>query len=81
MGEFSEGRPYIAMRLRTDGVLFAEIRPFRREVRYREDVTPEAVEALLADQEGVAWPVFVDGSKKSFLQAIETVGRSGGEWS
>lgn len=27
-----------------------------------EDVTPEAVEALLADHDGVAWPVFVDGS-------------------
>ncbi|CAJ1388345.1 unnamed protein product [Effrenium voratum] len=69
IGEFSEGRPYIAMRLRTDGLLFAEIRPFRREVRFREDVTPEAVEALLADQDGVAWPIFVDGSKRSFLQA------------
>lgn len=61
-GDFSEGRPYIAMRLRTNGLLFAEIRPFRREVCFREDVTPEAVEALLADHDGVAWPVFVDGS-------------------
>lgn len=68
IGEFSEGRPYIAMRLRTDGLLFAEIRPFRREVRFREDVTPEAVEALLADQDGVAWPIFVDGSRRSFQQ-------------
>ena len=56
------------MRLRSDGLLFAEIRPFRREVRYRPAVTPEAVEALLADQE-VAWPIFVDGSKRSFQEA------------
>ena len=34
-----------------------------------EDVTPEAVEALLADQDGVAWPIFVDGSRRSFQQA------------
>ncbi|CAE7249743.1 MSH1 [Symbiodinium sp. CCMP2592] len=67
--EFSEGRPYIALRLRIDGLLFAEIRPFRREVRFREDVTPEAVEALLADREGAAWPVFVDGTRRSFIQA------------
>ena len=33
-----------------------------------QDVTPEAVEALLADQDGVAWPIFVDGSRKAFQQ-------------
>lgn len=32
-------------------------------------MTPEAVEALLADQDGVAWPIFVDGSRRSFQQA------------
>lgn len=66
--EFSEGRPYIAMRLRTDGLLYAELRPFRREIRFRENVTPEGVEALLASNDGIAGPVFVDGARGSFKQ-------------
>nr|USW07879.1 DNA mismatch repair protein MSH1 [Crypthecodinium cohnii] len=56
---FSEGRPYVALRLGTDGVLFAEMRPFRREISFRAGVTPEAVEALLLDGQGVAEPIFV----------------------
>ncbi|CAE8620921.1 unnamed protein product [Polarella glacialis] len=68
-GEFHEGRPYVAMRLRTDGLLYAELRPYRREIRFREDVTPEGVESLLAENEGIAWPVFVDGAKGSFKKA------------
>eukprot|EP00441_Pelagodinium_beii_P044386 CAMPEP_0197632712 /NCGR_PEP_ID=MMETSP1338-20131121/9325_1 /TAXON_ID=43686 ORGANISM="Pelagodinium beii, Strain RCC1491" /NCGR_SAMPLE_ID=MMETSP1338 /ASSEMBLY_ACC=CAM_ASM_000754 /LENGTH=1225 /DNA_ID=CAMNT_0043204279 /DNA_START=145 /DNA_END=3822 /DNA_ORIENTATION=+ len=68
-GEFSEGRPYVAMRLRSDGLLYAEIRPFKREIRFREGVTPEGVEALLEENEGVAWPVLVGGPRRSFLRA------------
>lgn len=66
---FSEGRPYVAVRLRTDGLLYAELRPFRREVRYRANVTPEGAEALLAENNGIALPIFVDGPKGSSRQA------------
>nr|QDO16335.1 DNA mismatch repair protein MSH1 [Lingulodinium polyedra] len=66
--DFAEGRPYVAMRLRADGLLYAELRPFRREVRFRENVTPEGTEALLAENEGVAWPVFVDGVRGAHRQ-------------
>ncbi|CAK0828154.1 unnamed protein product, partial [Prorocentrum cordatum] len=59
--EFSEGRPYVALRLRADGYFYAELRPYRREVRFCENVAPEGVESLLAENDGVAWPVLVDG--------------------
>ena len=39
-----------------------------------QDVTPEAVEALLAEQEGVAWPIFVDGNTKQARKILEDVG-------
>jgi len=58
----------VALRLRTDGLLYAELRPFRREVRFLENVSPEGVEALLAGNDGIAWPVFVDGPRGSFRQ-------------
>ena len=72
---FSEGRPYVALRFRVDGLLYAELSPFRREVRYREHVTPEGVEALLAEHESIASPVILDGHTGAFKTAGRCAGR------
>jgi len=42
--EFNEGKPYVAMRIRTDERLYAELWPSRREVRLRKHAMPRMKE-------------------------------------
>lgn len=66
--EFLEGKPFVGLRLCSDGILYVELRPSRREVYFREGVTPEGVEALLAENSGIAEPIFLHGVPGSVAQ-------------